>query len=187
MNNIRRTRGYTLIELVVAVGLFALVMTLASGAYLLMIDLNRQAQSISTGIDSLSFALETMTRSIRTGTNYSYKGNCRSGAIGNDCPGGSTGFSFTDSNGVNVSFDQVGTTIVKNDTLPLTDPSVTISSLTFYVTGTGTITDGDYLQPHVTITVSGSVASGPRKAPQPFTIETGSTMRGIDITATRQL
>ena len=37
--------GYTLIELVVAVGLFALVMTLASGAYLLMID----PQSTGTG------------------------------------------------------------------------------------------------------------------------------------------
>ena len=66
----RLVSGYTLVELIVAVGLFALVMLLAAGAYLMMIGVNRQAQGIATGIDNLSFALETMTRSIRTGTNY---------------------------------------------------------------------------------------------------------------------
>jgi len=183
MNTTRttRTRGYTLIELVVAVGLFALVMTLASGAYFLMIDLSRQTQGVATGINSLSFALETMTRSIRTGTNY----NC--GAFGGDCASGDTRFFFTDANGVDISYDQQGSGIVKDDTIPLTDPSVTITSLTFYVTGTGTIATGDYLQPHVTIAVSGTVSSGPRQAPQPFTIETGATMRGIDLSVTQQL
>lgn len=183
MKNLRTTlaRGYTLIELVVAVGLFALVMTLASGAYLLMIDLSRQTQGIATGINSLSFALETMTRSIRTGTNY----NC--GDFGGDCPEGSTRFSFTNSSGEDIIYDQEGSGIVQDDSIPLTDPSVTISSLTFYVTGTGTIANGDYLQPHVTIAVSGTVSSGPRGTPQPFTIETGATMRGIDLTVIRQL
>src|SRR3989344_4209674 len=62
--------GYTLIELVVAVGVFALIMTLASGAYLIMIGVNRQAQSTATGIHNLSFVLESLTRTARTGTAY---------------------------------------------------------------------------------------------------------------------
>lgn len=174
------SRGYTLIELVVAVGLFALVMTLASGAYLLMIDLSRQTQGISTGIDSLSFTLETMTRNIRTGTSY----NC--GVYGGDCIGGDTSFSFKDANGTDITyaFNQEAGSIVKDGAITLTDPSVHISALAFYVSGTRTIasTPPDYLQPHVTIVISGSVSSGPRKTPQPFTIETGATMRGIDLT-----
>ena len=176
------SRGYTLIELIVAVGLFALVMTLAAGSYLLMIDLNRQAQGIATGIDSLSFALESMTRSIRTGTLYS----C--GDFGGDCPNGANSFSFTDSSGANITYarGQQGSggligDIVKNGATILTDPSVNVSSLTFYVTGTGTVAQGDYNQPYVTVVVSGTVSSGPRKTPQAFTVETGAAMRGVDL------
>ena len=188
-----RSRGYTLIELVVAVGLFALVMTLASGAYLLMIDLNRQAQGIATGINSLSFSLETMTRSIRTGTSY----NCGNGAnYMGDCtyPNGGSNFTFTDADGTSVTYARgfqsldgsVGaiTKKVGNDTVTFTDPSVNISSLKFYVSGT---TQGDDYQPYVTIVVSGTVSSGPRKAPQSFTIETGAAMRGIDLTVTQSV
>lgn len=180
-------RGYTLIELVVAVGLFALVMTLASGAYLLMIDLNRQTQGIATGIDNLSFALEVMTRSIRTGTSYS----C--GVYGGDCayPSGGVSFSFTDAGGANISYarGEQGSSgsiggILKNNTTFLTDPSVNISALTFYVSG---VASGDNYQPYVIIVVSGTVSSGPNKTPQTFTVETGSAMRGIDLTVTKQI
>lgn len=178
MNRPIHSRGYTLIELVVAVGLFALVMTLASGSYLLMVDLNRQAQGISTGIDNLAFVLESMTRSIRTGTSYS----C--GDFGGDCIGGAHRFSFRDSSGADITYTQPdgSNAIVKNGTVVLTDPSVEVSSLTFYVSGTGTVASGDFAQPYVTIVVSGTVSSGPRKTPQAFTVETSATMRGIDLT-----
>ena len=176
------TRGYTLIELVVAVGLFALVMTLASGAYLLMMDLNRQTQDVATGVNSLSFALETMTRNIRTGTAYS----C--GVYGSgDCLGGDEVFSFKDVNGTIVTYargtqgtDSAGS-ITENGVV-LTDPTVNITGLTFYVSGTETVASGDYLQPRVTIVVSGTASSRVGKTSQSFTIETGSTLRGVDLT-----
>jgi prepilin-type N-terminal cleavage/methylation domain-containing protein len=171
------SRGYTLIELIIAVGLFAVVMTLASGAYIIMIDLTRQAQNKATGIDNLSFALETMTRNIRTGTNY----NC--GGLG-DCVSGASSFSFTDSNGVDVTYRLSGTTIQQNKggtQSILTEPSVVVSSFMFYVSGTVPLSAGNYSQPHVTIIVSGSVSSGPGKALQSFSVETGATMRGSDL------
>ena len=62
------SRGYTLIELIVAVGLFALVMTLVSGAYLVMISVTQAGSRYGDWSDNLSFALETMTRTIRTGS-----------------------------------------------------------------------------------------------------------------------
>lgn len=171
-------RGYTLIELMVAVGLFALIMTLASGAYLVMIGINRQAQGITAGINDLSFALEAMTRSIRTGTGYSCNG-------AGDCPNGADNFSFTNASGAQVSYRLAGSVIqqaVDGVTSPLTDSSsVTVTSLMFYVSGTLKTSDGNYEQPHVTVTVSGTISPGHGKPPESFTVETGATMRDTDL------
>lgn len=165
-----RAKGYTLIELIVAIGLFSIVMTLAAGAYLLMISVNRETQAAASGIDNLSFATEVMLRTIRTGTNYSCGGG--------DCASGGTSFSVTDSNGAVQTFTKTGSAITQNGA-SLTDPSVIISSLTFYVDGTRAA-PGDYLQPYATISISGTVAIGPGKT-KAFTLETGAAMRGSDL------
>jgi len=176
--NFQKKRGYTLVELIVAVGLFAIIMTLASGAYIVMIDITRQAQDKATGINNLSFALETMTRNIRTGTNYNCNGS-------GDCNGAGS-FSFADPNGETITYSISGSTIwqKKGSNAPsvLTDPlSVNISSLLFHVSGTAPLSAGNHAQPYVTITVSGSVSSGPGKALQSFAVETGAAMRGSDL------
>ncbi|MBI5405774.1 prepilin-type N-terminal cleavage/methylation domain-containing protein [Candidatus Kaiserbacteria bacterium] len=168
-------RGYTLVELIVAVGLFALVMLLTSGAYLVMIGLNRQAQGIATGIDNLSFALESMTRDIRTGTGY----NCDNAG---DCSGGGS-FSFRNQAGEQVTYDLSDSALRKTVGATrsiLTDPSVTVSSLKFYASGTARASGGDTRQSRVTLIVSGTVATGPG-ATRSFVVETGATMRGSDL------
>ncbi|MBI2025168.1 prepilin-type N-terminal cleavage/methylation domain-containing protein [Candidatus Kaiserbacteria bacterium] len=167
----KNKRGYTLIELIIAVGLFALIMMLASGAYLVMIGINRQVQSVATGIDNLAFALETMTRTIRTGTNYS----CNNSG---DCNNGGTTFSVRNASGVTTSYALSGG-VITQDGVALTDSSVTVSSLVFYASGTGK-PPGDYAQSRVTIIVSGTVPSGPGET-EPFNVETGATMRGSDL------
>lgn len=167
-NKNKLARGYTLIELIVAVGLFALVMMLVSGAYITVIGLTEQAQGMATGIDNLSFALETMTLTIRTGTNYSCNG-------GGDCSGGAA-FSVKNSSGTTISYALSNGTITQNS-VAITDPSVNVTSLAFYVSGT---TKGDAYQPHVTIVIAGTVSYGPGKT-GPFSVETGATMRGIDL------
>lgn len=168
----RRSRrgGYTLIELIVAVGLFALIMTLAAGAYLVMINVNRQTQAISIGIDNLAFALETMTRTIRTGTGYSCAG-------AGDCTSGGSNFSVISPGGAPTTYRLSGGTLTQNN-IALTDPSVTVTSLTFYAYGTAK--PPDTRQPMVVIVMSGTVSSGPGKT-TPFTVETAATMRGSDI------
>lgn len=175
--------GYTLIELMVAVGLFALIMTLASGAYIMMIGLSHKAQGIATGIDNLSFALETMTRSIRTGHSYS----CGSIlGIGDCISGENSNFTFTDIENNTVTYSLSSSAIQIRENLgplsSLTDSStVTIDSLRFYVFGThpaSASSGADSVQARVTMIISGTV---PGKVPQSFTIETGATMRGSDI------
>lgn len=172
-----RSRGYTLVELIVAVGLFAFIMTLASGAYLVMISVHRQVQAVATGINNLSFALETMTRDIRTSVDYS----C--GGLG-DCPGGASSFSSLNKNGLTATtYSLSGSSLQKTvgaTQSTLTDPSIVISSLTFYTVGSQRGSPGDGRQPYVTIIAAGTVTAGAGKT-ESFVIETSATMRGTDI------
>jgi prepilin-type N-terminal cleavage/methylation domain-containing protein len=176
--------GYTLIEIMIAVGLFALIMMLAAGAYLMMIGISRQAQGITSGIDNLAFALETMTRTIRTSTEYS----CSDLPDATSCPDGGDTFSVRAPSGDRVSYTLATNegdngfitqaTGIANSTY-LTDSSVNVTSLQFYSTG---LDSGDGAQARVTIVISGQVTSGIYKTmPIPFTIETSATMRGSDI------
>lgn len=183
MSMTNKKNGFTLIELMVSVGLFSIITLLTASAYFMMLSINRQTQGIATGINNLSFALETMTHTIRTGTGY----GCPS--AGTDCPpSGGTSFSLTDENGVSVSYRLGGTPpnqyiqkTVNGVSTTLTDPSVTVSSLLFYAFGTKPFSGGsNRRQPYVTIIVSGTVSYGPGKT-QSFTIETGATMRGTDL------
>ncbi|HUY62400.1 MAG TPA: type II secretion system protein [Candidatus Paceibacterota bacterium] len=173
--------GFTLIELMVAVGLFAVVMTIATGAYLIMIGADREAHAVTTGINNLSFALEDMTRTIRTGFDYCL-------GTTNTCSG--TDFSFSDAtdppgdyikyflnsttNGIDQYDSRTGATT------PLTDSSVDITSLLFTSYNAQTVRQGDYGQARVTIVISGQISYGHGKT-QYFTVESSATMRGSDI------
>ena len=63
-------RGFTLVETLVAVGLFAIVTTVASSAFLAMVNADRVSRSLRIATDNLSLSLEDMSRRIKTGTVY---------------------------------------------------------------------------------------------------------------------
>jgi prepilin-type N-terminal cleavage/methylation domain-containing protein len=160
-----RYSGFTLIELMVAVGLFAIIMILAAGAYLIIIGINNRVQSMTAGINNLSFALETMTRDIRTGTGYSVSGSQ---------------FTFTNSQNQSTTYSLSSGALQKRigtaAAYPITDSSaVQVTSLSFLPTGT---VNTDTEQSRVIILISGSVSG---KTPQSFTVETSATMRGSDL------
>jgi prepilin-type N-terminal cleavage/methylation domain-containing protein len=172
MTSSHSSRGYTLVELIVSVGLFSLVMTLAAGAYFIMINVSRQAQGVTTGLDSISFVAERMARSIRTGSEYELSGN---------------EFSFTDrtrtGDPITITYRLDNGEIeegVDNTTTNLTDSSsVTIDHMQFYLSGEdpGPI---DKKQPQVTIVIGGSISTGAGNT-ETFLIQTGATMLGIDL------
>ncbi len=171
-------RGYTLIELIVSVGLFSLVMTLSAGAYFITISANRQAQGVANGIDTISFVVERVARSIRTGTGYS----CAVVLGAGDCPNGSSSFSFLNAEGQTVAYSLSSSAIQESvnggGARVLTDvSSITITHLQFYLSGSSV---ADTTQAHVTIVVGGTTSTGAGKT-ETFLIETGATMRGIDI------
>lgn len=68
-------RGFTLVEVMVSMAIFAFVMVVAVGAFIRILDLNRRAQDIQTAMNNVSFSLEMMTRELRTGSDYVASGN----------------------------------------------------------------------------------------------------------------
>lgn len=174
---INGSRGFTLIELIVAMGLFAFVMSISMGAYLVMIATSREAQASATGINNLSYALESMSRDMRTGKSYSL--SCG--------PGGSNTFSFDryDQNGVvtrvvyTLSTGRIYQQEGSDTPYPLTDPLVQVGRLMFYCNGTQR-GGGDVVQANVTVVIEGTVSAGPAKS-RTFNVQTTSTMRGVDL------
>jgi prepilin-type N-terminal cleavage/methylation domain-containing protein len=62
--------GFTLIEMIVSLAVFSVVITIAVGALLALIAGNEQLQSQQSIMTNLSFALDSMTREIRSGYYY---------------------------------------------------------------------------------------------------------------------
>lgn len=63
-------RGFSLIELIVALGIFTSIVTVLLGALLVTMNSAKHSRALRTAMDNINFATESMTRSIRMGTNY---------------------------------------------------------------------------------------------------------------------
>ncbi len=171
-------KAFTLIEIMVAVSIFAMVMVVAIGAVLSIVSANKKAQAVNTVLTNLNFSLEAMLRDLRTGYDYSCAG------VG-DCPEGRNSITFySTQTGSNVTYTLSGTAIAKstgdnNGFLELTGSDVKIDRLMFYVTGTRKTADQDYAQPKVIIIVKGSYTTG--GAVTEFNLQTMVSQRKIDI------
>jgi len=174
-------KGYTLIELLVSVAIFAIVMLGSTAAYISFINYNRQAQTTATIINSLYFAIDGMARDIRAGYQYQCSGGCTTS--------GNSQISFTDSTGnCTVTYGTLSGAIVRSTSgggctasqtnAAITDPSISVNSLLFYVRGS---TAHDAVQPMATIVVSGTATVPNSTTVIPFQIETGATQRLLDI------
>jgi len=68
MKDFHQQRGFTLIEIIVALMIFSIVVVVALAALIKIIDANKKAQNTQDAVIGLSFALESMSREIRTGS-----------------------------------------------------------------------------------------------------------------------
>jgi prepilin-type N-terminal cleavage/methylation domain-containing protein len=185
-------RGFTLVEIIVSVGIFATVMTIALGALLAMSESNRRVETLKSVINNLNFALDSMSRSIRTGSNYhcTTSGSPDALTLPHDCAASpDTYFTFKVADGNQVTYCLNGTTINRQVTigtpstdcssanfLSITAPEVVITTLKFYTTGAQR---SDTLQPKVTILISGytQVSTTQRST---FNLQTSVTQRIYD-------
>jgi len=182
-------RGFTLIEMVVSVALFAIVMTICVDVLLSLVNANRKAQALQSVMNNLDIALDGMVRPIREGSNF----HCGAGlnTSPQDCTAGSNSFAFEpfgnadsdppwvfsyapDSNGVGRIYksEDGGAPIA------VTAPEVSIDDMEFFVVGT---TPGDTTQPKVIIVIKGSAGVPGSTSRTTFHIQATAVQRVLDL------
>ncbi len=114
--------GFTIIELLVAMGLFVILTAIAVASFTQALRSERRLTAMMSVDANASIALEQMAREMRTGYIFSQ-------------PGGPQSLSFISSqqNGVSVAYALGGGAITK-DGSPITSGNVRISNLKFLVT-----------------------------------------------------
>ncbi len=105
MLHVSSRAGFTLIEMLVSISIFMVVMTVAAGSMVSIMDGNRKAQAIKSVMDNLSFALEGISKSARTGSGFSVSGSLPSNS-----------FSYTDykKNVISLSLGAVSDSLCPN-------------------------------------------------------------------------
>ncbi len=63
----QNNKGFTLVEMLVSIALFAIVLVITLGSIMTIVDVNRKSQSLTIVMNDLNFALENITRSVKTG------------------------------------------------------------------------------------------------------------------------
>lgn len=195
--NLSSEGGFTLIEMIVAVGLFAVVMVICVSTLFALVNANRKAQALQSVMNNLDIALDGMARAIREGSHY-HCGSAGDPTATRDCAAGDTLFQFERYGGnPSISTDQWyyvydsdgsvcgSKRICKSEQggaigtfYPLTSPEITIDSVTFYTIGT---TRTDTVQPKVVIVVKGTAAAANAKTRSTFHIQAAATQRLIDL------
>ena len=157
---IMRDPGFTLLELIVAVGVFSMAILIAVSAFLSLQAAEKRTQAFINLQNNLRFALEIMAKEIRTGELY----HCgdEGGTEPLDCLSGASALTFKNALGLTVIYKKLGSSIQKSSDggtifQPLTAKDITINDLTFYVVGSPA---GDNLQPRVIITLKASSPVG---------------------------
>ncbi len=188
------TKGFTLVEMLVAVGIFAVIMVMSVGSLISLMDANHKAQTLKTVVNNLHFALENMSRNIRTG--HAYHCGASTGALGqpHDCATASdTSLAFTSRTGSlviyqwNANNQSIERSLDGGESyVSITAPEIQVQQLRFYVDGSckkassDPTCPSDSKQPRVLIVAKGFMKSK-GKSDSDFTIETVVSQRQLDI------
>lgn len=179
-------RGFTLIEMIVAIGLFAVVMTISVGTLISVFDENRKAESLKVAMDGYSQVVDTISREMRFGRTYA----CGQPPVPAanlqpaDCANSpASSISFVNENGFTVSYQEVGCAIQRwsedtNQWVIMSPRDVCLNKFSFYVMGSQ---PGDTVQPKVFMVMSGIVGSSLKPLDQTtFTVQTLVSQRALD-------
>lgn len=196
----KHTRGFTLIELMVATSIFIVIMLLAMSAVINSADAAKQSQALRQAMDNVNFAMDSMSRSLRIGTNYQCVTSGQSAVILNidrnnapfkDCGFGTPG-------GVAVAFMPASSALIPvggvmyqvyqsasgistlerctvTGCIDMTAANVDVQTLKFFVTGSD---PADAIQPSIYILMKGVVIV--KGIPTSFSIQTMAAQRSSE-------
>lgn len=174
----KEERGFTIFEMIVAVGIFTVVVIIAVSSVLTLTASERKAITLQNTQDNLRFAVEAMAKEMRTGENFPAS-----------CVIGCSAITYRTARGETVSYrlNQTAHVIEKASSgagcapfpdacyFPFTASEVTIENLVFYVTGVG----DDNLQPKVTIVLEATTPGVERTASR-LHLQTTVAQRRLD-------
>ncbi|MEK7649926.1 MAG: prepilin-type N-terminal cleavage/methylation domain-containing protein [Patescibacteria group bacterium] len=180
-----KTRGFSLIEIIVATGVFTVVAMLTVGSLFILTSAEKRVASIQANQDNVRFSMIEMTREIRNGAHYAI---CSGGTFG-DC------FRLRNADGVEVDYKissdpatdcSIGA--VNNCVLravgggafnPITGSDVKIERLNFYLKGADGLFPDENVQARVTIVLQGIAQEGTPNQTE-IDIQTTISMLQID-------
>ncbi len=210
MNRARSTsvpsvyRGFSLIEVLVSLSIFAVVVTMAVGTLLVLIDANSKAQNTQQSINNVAFALDAMVRDIRTGYYYYCSNNLPNTGgtmfssnnpsdLRRDCVSGATGLVFTETGGSLTGVDggrigfrhnvvggrgQIERRLGNGSWQAVTAPEVDIETFEFIVNGTNV--GANDVSPLVTIFIEGQAGTY-ANVNSSFELQTTVTQQSLDL------
>jgi len=185
-NKNRFINGFTLVEMITATAIFSIVMVMAMGSLLNILNANKRSQGIQTTVSNLSSVMDMISREIKTGYNY-HCGLSGDLSLTNDCSSGGSAIAFESYNGdSNLSSDQF---VFKEDSgilykstdggfnfLALTASSIILEDFYFVVYGSSSL---DNIQPKVLVVASGYVGEKIKDRTR-FNLQTTISQRVID-------
>ncbi len=187
--------GFTLVEMIVAIALFAIVMLVSVGALLSLSAANKKAQALQSVMNNLNISLDSLVRNLRMGKDYhcGTSGGSYVGGGADDCIAGDTMMTFSCNTSVpscmpgarwsyrlnaggyierSLQNGDVGTWH------QITAPEVSVTLLKFYVTGT---TKGDGVEPKVIVEIEGSAGGASARSNSTFHIQATAVQRELDL------
>ncbi len=185
----RDCRGFTLIEMLVAVALFVVIMLTVGSAVLSVLEGNRKAQATELVMNNLNFAMETIVRSLRVGSMYHCDVAVGLIDVPRDCSGGASSIAFESSGGDRGTIADQVIYQLRNNTIersydggsnfvPMTAPEVVVESVQFHVVGASGAPDTN--QPRVLVRVQGRAGVSARVETR-FDIQTTVAQRSLDV------
>ncbi len=188
---LRPSQGFTLMEVMVAVSIFAIVVTVGIVALLTINNSYRKSQTERQAIDSLTYTLESMSRRIRTAASWDPSMTFGQAA---------SSFKFDDQDGITVTYHWSGITYGANGqpqgkilmdvvnpatqgSVPtiadgldysMTPDNVVIKNLSFMPLKASGMTGQSYVQ----INIQGTVTNG--RQVSDFSFQTGVSKRVLD-------
>lgn len=181
-----RKKGFTLVEMMVSVGIFTLVVTMGIVSLTTVMKTYRHSEEKKKVTDSLDYVLENLTRELRLGKNYYYAPDANHSGEALDGEGtivdsSFIGFDASDNRGYMIYFLKdgiMGRKIFESDgssfTEALTDKSqITIEKVQIRVMNTS---KDDDKQPLVWLQVVGKTPKNSKE----FTVQTLVSQREID-------
>lgn len=185
--------GFTLVELMVSLTIFSIVMLISTGTLLVLINVNAKAQALYSSTTNLSFALDSMTREMRTGYYYycssggdlpnpDVKGNCTTStnaliAFMRDKDAWQVGYRFNNGR-IEQRINNPTSSTGDISWTPITSQDVTIETFSVAVANSASMTEEK--QPTIDIHVTGKVTNG-LDTDTKFNIQTHIVERKLDI------